>query len=377
MKIRIAPKLFMGFLVIIFLNASFVLVVSKLSDLNIISTILKRQNDIKNYLIQVENLHVSRTRSRFIYEKLGKDESVENFIERGREAEALIDTIQLSLRRIFQLDSTVYGREYSTTGSAENRDLAGLITTVENELRRNNSIYSNTFEDLVKYRKNQGKDTSASRTKLMNEVLDSADVKINTGLATTDSLVDIQTRACIKQVESYIDNVRKLTLVIVTGVSVFSLLFGLIFSRMTTNSLRRLIESTKTIAKGEFDFNPKGYPNDEIGELATAFFDMAHDLKKAQSELVKSKRLAAIGEIVASVNHEINNPLMIISGNAQFLEMSMDGYPQEMKDRVRAILEETERISHVTRKLRDIKKPVVEDYTSSGEQMINLDKSSV
>ena len=57
--------------------------------------------------------------------------------------------------------------------------------------------------------------------------------------------------------------------------------------------------------------------------------------------------------------------------------MSLEGYPQEMKDRVRAILDETERISQVTRKLREIKNPVVEDYTSSGEQMINLDKSSI
>jgi nitrogen-specific signal transduction histidine kinase len=80
--------------------------------------------------------------------------------------------------------------------------------------------------------------------------------------------------------------------------------------------------------------------------------------------------------VVASVNHEINNPLMIISGNAQFLEMSMDRFPDEMKERVRIILEETERISKVTKKLREIKNPVVEDYTSSGEQMINLEKST-
>jgi hypothetical protein len=67
---------------------------------------------------------------------------------------------------------------------------------------------------------------------------------------------------------------------------------------------------------------------------------------------------------------------MIISGNAQFLEMSMAKYPAEMRERVQTILEETERISSVTRKLREIKNPVVEDYTASGEQMINLDKST-
>jgi len=47
-----------------------------------------------------------------------------------------------------------------------------------------------------------------------------------------------------------------------------------------------------------------------------------------------------------------------------------------MKERVKVILEETERISNVTRKLREIRNPIVEEYTSSGEQMINLDKSA-
>jgi two-component system NtrC family sensor kinase len=152
--------------------------------------------------------------------------------------------------------------------------------------------------------------------------------------------------------------------------------FALFFSRVITNHLRRLTESASLIGKGNFTFDPSGYPMDEIGDLATAFHEMAVDLKTTQEELVKSKRLAAIGEVVASVNHEINNPLMIISGNAQFLEISMKDYPEEMKERVRVILEETERISNVTKKLREIRNPVAEDYTSSGEQMINLDRSS-
>ena len=104
---------------------------------------------------------------------------------------------------------------------------------------------------------------------------------------------------------------------------------------------------------------------------------MAVNLRKNQEELVKSKRLAAIGEIVASVNHEMNNPLMIISGNAQFLEMTlMEEYPAAMQERVRAILHETERISTITKKLREIKNPVAGEYGHSDRGMIDLDKSS-
>jgi nitrogen fixation/metabolism regulation signal transduction histidine kinase len=178
------------------------------------------------------------------------------------------------------------------------------------------------------------------------------------------------------EIEHRIDEVKRQTIFILSGIVIIAIGFAFIFSRGFTNSMRRLKESAGAIGKGKFDFNPEGYPHDEIGDLAMAFYEMSTDLKTAQEELVKSRRLAAIGEVVASVNHEINNPLMIISGNAQFLEMSMANYPPEMKDRVKTILEETERISSVTRKLREIKNPVVEDYTSSGEQMINLEKST-
>ncbi|MCX7725707.1 MAG: HAMP domain-containing protein, partial [Chitinispirillaceae bacterium] len=191
-----------------------------------------------------------------------------------------------------------------------------------------------------------------------------------------ESIVDFQTNQYIKEVELRIKGVKEMTIYIIVGVTVTAMIFGLWFSTYITNSLRRLKSAAATIGRGDFNVDPHGYPNDEIGDLASAFFQMSIDLKNAQESLIRSKRLAAIGEIVASVNHEINNPLMIISGNAQFLKMMMTNYPQEMQERVQTILEEAERISRVTKKLREIKNPIVEDYTSSGEQMINLDKSA-
>jgi hypothetical protein len=55
--------------------------------------------------------------------------------------------------------------------------------------------------------------------------------------------------------------------------------------------------------------------------------------------------------LMGNIAHELER-----FGNAQFLEMSMTNFPAEMKDRVRIILEETDRISRVTKKLREIKK---------------------
>jgi HAMP domain-containing protein len=380
MRLNIAPKLFLGFVIVIFLNVFFLVIISKLEDVNSSARILKKQNELKSDLLRLKTLHRVQGPSVISYERIGRIESAKNFEEMNKKIVQTLDSIKIKFDSINSIDSNI---TLKTKFSSTQHVLQQLYKMAE-DVRLFNNIYKNMFDSIV------GAQTSLATNKsprnnlkkhddksaIWRRVLNENDMKITTTIDSAESIVDEQTNVRIKEIEARVNNIQQMTLFIIAGVTVFAILFGFFFSRAMTNSLRRLKESASIIGKGNFDFDPSGYPNDEIGDLSTAFFQMSLDLKNTQEELIKSKRLAAIGEVIASVNHEINNPLMIISGNAQFLEMMMEGYPEEMKERVKTILEETDRISKVTRKLREIKNPVVEDYTSSGEQMINLDKSS-
>lgn len=369
MRISIAPKLFIGFLIVIFLNVFFLVIVSKIENVNSSVKILKNQNELKNSLLKLLTLHRVQVPSVISYERIGRIESADNFREVNVKIVSLIDSIRLRIDSINALDSSI---AIENRFSLNKQELQTLRKTAEN-VTLYNSIYNNMFDSIVQA---HGNLAIHNKIPVWRDVLNDADVKLTTSLDTAETIVEMQTNLRIKEIDTRISNVKQMTIFIISGVTIFAILFGIFFSRAITNALRRLTESASLIGKGDFNFDPSGYSSDEIGDLASAFFQMSVDLKNVQEELIRSKRLAAIGEVVASVNHEINNPLMIISGNAQFLEMMMEGYPEEMTERVKTILEETERISRVTRKLREIKNPVVEDYTSSGEQMINLDKSS-
>jgi len=102
-----------------------------------------------------------------------------------------------------------------------------------------------------------------------------------------------------------------------------------------------------------------------------------NELKKAQAGLVAQEKLKAVGELAASVNHEINNPLSIIIGNAQVIELEAAGLPEKLTRRVEAIVESAKRISLITHKLLKIDRLVTETYLADQDQtMLNIHKSA-
>jgi two-component system sensor histidine kinase HydH len=81
------------------------------------------------------------------------------------------------------------------------------------------------------------------------------------------------------------------------------------------------------------------------------------EIKLLQEEVKRSEKMAAIGELAASVAHEIRNPLSSIRGFAQFLRHSLKDKPQE-KEYAETMVVEVDRINRVVTDLLTFARPM-------------------
>ncbi len=101
------------------------------------------------------------------------------------------------------------------------------------------------------------------------------------------------------------------------------LLGGLL--RSMARGFSALAECSRRIAGGDLDHRVPDLGKHEFGRIGAALRHMAESLREAQESRLRVERLAAIGQLAASVGHELRNPLGAVRNAAYYLTKRLAG----------------------------------------------------
>jgi len=87
--------------------------------------------------------------------------------------------------------------------------------------------------------------------------------------------------------------------------------------RWVMQPIADLREATRQISQGDFAYRIRPRAHDELGQLAEEVNQMSATVVEMQTQLVEQERLAAAGEMVTRLAHNIRNPLAGIRGLAE------------------------------------------------------------
>ncbi len=170
---------------------------------------------------------------------------------------------------------------------------------------------------------------------------------------------------------------------------VLALALGALLARRVTRPIERLSRAAGSIAAGDYTARVEATGRDQLGDLARAFVRMTAEirrrdeeihawneelrnrvevrtaeLKSAQDQILRTRKLAAIGSLAAGLAHELNNPMTAITGYLAILRKQTP----EKSPHAEMIARAQEQAARMSRVVEDLRSFADHERAVSGQR---------
>lgn len=136
------------------------------------------------------------------------------------------------------------------------------------------------------------------------------------------------------------------------GAAALALILGLVMSQRLTSPLRSLADTAGRMGAGELSVRAQVEQQDEIGELAGQFNQMAAELEASFSQLQAERD--ALRLFIADASHELRTPVTALKNFVALLQGPAAGDPQAQQEFLAESALQIERLEWITQNLLDL-----------------------
>ncbi|MCP5100074.1 MAG: HAMP domain-containing protein [Chloroflexi bacterium] len=154
--------------------------------------------------------------------------------------------------------------------------------------------------------------------------------------------------------QEFVSRINRAMLWAALGATAVSLLIGFLLARSLTRPIKELTTATQAVAQGNLAQEVPVRSDDELGQLATSFNKMSHDLSHSQN----LRR-----QMTADIAHDLRTPLSLILGHSEALS---DGVLPATPETLHIIHDEALRLNRLIEDLRTL------SLAETGALQINL-----
>jgi two-component system cell cycle response regulator len=112
--------------------------------------------------------------------------------------------------------------------------------------------------------------------------------------------------------------------------------------------------------------------NTELSQTVTELEAVNRHMREQHESVIEEERLKVLLQMAGATAHELNQPLMVLMGNVQLMEMDGD-IPEHLAGRVAKIAEAANRIANIVKKIQTLRHDEPKSY-AGGKTILNLDQ---